>query len=216
MATTTWDWVLHHRWEAGLPLHLSVTSTGQYGDPTKTVNLHFSPHSSSGASSTAAGLTDMRRLRPHTWSPWSGRSSFLCTASEHFSALLVSIWCRASWEGVLKTNKHKKKPQKVGCCSPNRLLLCSQENGCSLQRLHLHRCRGNHAGQQTRPILWNDHRRADPVRLLGWWDSVVCDDDDDGDDAVWWCLSDWTDVIGRRSGTGHPPDLSDGDLTHKY
>lgn len=30
------------------------------------------------------------------------------------------------------------------------------------------------------------------------------------------CLSDWTYIIGRRSGTGHPSDVSGRDLTHKY
>ena len=29
------------------------------------------------------------------------------------------------------------------------------------------------------------------------------------------CLSDWTFGVGRRSGTGHPSDVSDRDLTHK-
>lgn len=33
MATTTRDWVLHHRWETWFPLRLSVASKGQHRDP---------------------------------------------------------------------------------------------------------------------------------------------------------------------------------------
>lgn len=85
--------------------------------PTKSA---LSPHSSSWASSTAAGAPDTKRLWPHTRSPWSGRSLFLCMASGPFVVLLVSILCHACWEGELKTHKHT---QNFGCWGPSRLVL---------------------------------------------------------------------------------------------
>lgn len=72
-----------------------------------------------------------------------------------FGSLSISFVSCMLGRCVKKTSpKTNEDTQNFGCCGPNRLLLlCSQENDCSLQQLHRCCCGGDHAGKQSGRIL---------------------------------------------------------------
>lgn len=175
MATTTRDWVLHHRWETWLPLQLSVT----FKDPIRKQKICTFTTQFIQRFINSSWVDRYEEIPPPHMVTiiWSlivslyGLGAFCGSLSINFVSRMLGRCVK-----LKKKKTWKKTPRTFGFCGPNRLLLLFfQENGCSLQWLHLCGCRGDHAGKQSGQIIRNDHSGADPVRLLGWWDFVACE-----------------------------------------